>query len=97
MCDNPLETAPSLVTGPVLDLMHPALNDAWQINQSNQMCFIFDVVNPAQQFKRGTRYDDSDDDPFPEYDPNPEEDPNVTESDLTNGPKRRPYKPVSYR
>ena len=61
------------------------------------MCFIFDVVNPAKQFKRGTQHDDSDDDPFPEYDPNPEEDPNVTESDLPNGMHRQLYKPVPYK
>jgi len=56
------------------------------------MCYIFDTVNPAMQFKRGMAYDDEADD-FPEY--GPESSGDLTETDVAGSGlmpfKLRPY------
>lgn len=54
------------------------------------MAFIFDVVRPARQYKRGELYNEEDDLPSAVYDPSPEEDPNVTDSDDEDVPLK-PY------
>ena len=81
------------MTEPALDLVHPALSDAWIVHPKRENCIIFDVVNPVRQFKRGTVEDLAV--PFPSYDPNPEEDPNVVESDDGELPLQQycPYLP----
>ena len=61
----PNETTPGKITQPLAELIHPALTSSWTINPSMNMCFIFDVISPARQFKRGTKDDDSI--PFPAY------------------------------
>lgn len=87
---------PRLVSKPVEELVVPILKDSWAINRRNRMGLIFDVVNPARQFKRGAVYND--DDPpevmFAKYTPNRWEDKDVTEYD----PKavRKPYEPSYY-
>jgi hypothetical protein len=86
-------TDPQQVDHPVLDLIHPSLRHAWEVNKHRQMCLIFDCVNPVRQFKRGTVYDESDDHPFPRYSPSPEEDGNVTETDEAGG--TQPYNPIA--
>jgi hypothetical protein len=54
------------------------------------MCFIFDAITPARQFKRGMPYQA--DAEFPDYGPEPWVD--LTESDdPTTG--WMPYKPIS--
>jgi hypothetical protein len=45
------------------------------------MGLIFDAVNPARQFKRGTVFDPSANHPYPKYNPNSRDDPDVTEYD----------------
>jgi len=79
---NGEETDPTLVTWPVLELVHQSLTTAWAMEPYRRMCIRFDVVNPLMQFKRGSeRLTDDCNTPFPSYDPTPEEDPNVTEDD----------------
>jgi hypothetical protein len=58
------------------------------------MCLVFDCVNPARQFKRGTQYNSDDEDPFPEYNPDPDNDSEVTEDDDVGGTGQQPYLPV---
>ena len=82
---------PTLVDRPDTDVVDPALSRAWQINEHRQMCVIFDCVNPVRQFKRGTVYDETDPNTFPEYNPSPELDEDVTESD--EEATLRPYNP----
>jgi len=54
------------------------------------MCFIFDTISPARQFKRGMPFDE--DGEFPEY--AEEESGNVTETDDNLG--LMPYMPETY-
>lgn len=85
-------TDPEKVTEPVLDLVHRNLKNAWRINKNHSMCFIFDAVNPARQFKRGMLYNERSD--FPDYGPEPWDD--LTETD-TKAPGWMPYKPRVYK
>ena len=78
---------PTLVDRPVPDLVHPKLACAWKINKDNQMCLIFDVVNPVRKFKRDSVYNDADKNPFTEHD-----DPNLSETDAD--PPWKPAYPV---
>jgi hypothetical protein len=55
---------PSEVRRPVISLVDPALAAAWKVNQTHNMCFIFDSVSPARRFKRGMVFDEAAD--FPE-------------------------------
>ena len=85
-------TDPKLVFKPVLDIVTPALRNAWAINNNNKMSLIFDVINPVRKFKRGALYDDNKDNPYADYDPNHDEDPNVTETDEDGN--TQPYNPI---
>lgn len=87
-------TDPKLVTGPVLELVHPALTNAWSVNGKHKMETIFDSVNPVRQFKRDEKYDEEVDgeDAFADYDPSPESDSDVTDSDEDCDLK--PYLPI---
>lgn len=82
-----------MVVGPVEELVDEELANAWKVNRHNQMCFIFDVVNPARQFKRGMRYKEDQD--FADYGPDPWYD--LTEDDCKEGSGWTPYKPLSHR
>jgi hypothetical protein len=73
-----------------MELVHRNLGSAWKINRNHQMCYIFDAVVPARQWKRGTVY--TDDDPWAEYGPPPW--PDLTETDDKNTLK--PYYPRKY-
>ena len=86
---------PKRIIGPVPGLVCPALRNAWKINNFNSMGFIFDVINPARQFKRGMEYDEQSDSPYADYDPDPKNDPNVTETD--EDATTQPYNPKIYR
>jgi hypothetical protein len=66
--------------------------DAWKVNVDMPLCFIFDYISPARQFKRGEVFDEEG--PFAEYDPNPAHDPNVTETDKDG--TTLPYRPIDY-
>jgi len=45
-----------LVETPVMELVHPALANAWKIDNTKEICWIFDVTHPPRQFKRGVVY-----------------------------------------
>lgn len=87
-------TDPKRVIAPVLELIHPALRDAWKVNGTHKMETIFDSVNPVRQFRRGEIYDETAEDAFAEYEPSPESDPNLTESDEDCNLK--PYNPITF-
>jgi len=89
-------TDPKLVTGPVLNLVNPAMEHAWEVNNLNQMCFIFDYTSPCRRFKIGSLCDPVLEEPFPEYEPNRWEDPNVTETDRDEAPGLQNYYPEDY-
>ena len=74
------------VTEPVLSLVSKKLlRTGWKVNRHLQMCYIFDSVSPAQQWKRGTMY--TEDDPWATYGPGPPW-PDLTESDKTGTPQQ---------
>jgi hypothetical protein len=87
---EPGETTPSNVNQPVSTLVHPNLTSAWTINKAMPMCFIFDTVLPARQFKRGLVFSEDPDAPFPRHN---EVDPGeITETDMdeSSGPGLTP-------
>ncbi|KAF9787524.1 hypothetical protein BJ322DRAFT_1019924 [Thelephora terrestris] len=87
-------TDPKDVTGPVLELVDPALVKAWSIHNDNRMAIIFDAVNPVRQFQRGVPYNDraKPENAFAKYDPDPKEDLYVTEDEGDEDLK--PYEPI---
>ena len=87
-----LTTDPRKVDRPVDANVHPALTGAWQVNNLCSMAYIFDAVNPAMKFKRGTRFDP--DKRFPKY--RPEDSGDATETDAPS-PGLMPYMPETYR
>jgi hypothetical protein len=87
----PGEIAPANIVQPISGLVHPALLNAWTINKSVNMCFIFDAVSPARQFKRGVLFDE--DGTFPNY--NDEDLGDVTETDV-DLPGLMPFAPREY-
>ena len=54
--DYPTLTNPKEVDRPVIKMIHDNLTRAYRINRRLPMCFIFDHISPACQFKRGTTY-----------------------------------------
>ena len=66
---NPLQTDSSLVTGPVIEAVHERLHDAYRVHNNHEMCYIFDFVPPARQWKAGTEYSEKGNDV--EYGPAP--------------------------
>jgi len=85
-------TDPKKVDRPVNALVHPALINAWEINNQHSMPYIFDAVDPARKYKRSMRFDEDAD--CPVY--GSEDDGDVTE---TNGPPPglMEYMPHGYR
>lgn len=55
------------------------------------MCFLFDSVSPARQFKIGSKY--TDEDPFADYGPPPYGG-SITETDDDN--VLQPFYPIEY-
>ena len=82
----------SSVPRPVASLVHPNLvKISRKVYPAHQMCWIFDAVVPASQWKRGTIY--TDEDPWAEYGPSPW--PDLTEADERKLPQK-PYYPRLY-
>lgn len=54
-------TDPTKVDHPYIELVHPTLSNAWEINQQNSMPFIFDALSPARIFLPGTEYSENED------------------------------------
>jgi hypothetical protein len=46
-------------------MVHKSLEFAWTVNKALPMCFIFDTLSPARQFKQGMLWSDGDD--YPSY------------------------------
>jgi hypothetical protein len=44
---------PSIITGPVNDLVHPLMSKGWTIRPDHPMCFVFDSHSPARRFQPG--------------------------------------------
>jgi len=92
--DSGDETNPRVVKNleSVADLIHDDLrNIKWKLHKSHQMCFIFDYVTPARQWKRGTTYSEAD--PWVEYGKSPW--PDLTETEDEKKPQQ-PYYPVEH-
>ncbi len=89
------ETNPARVNQPISALVHNDLKNAWRINKALPMCFIFDAVSPACQFKRGMPF--TDDDAYPRY-PTKEDSDGADDITETDGdpPGWMPYKPRVY-
>jgi hypothetical protein len=91
-CDPaPDETTQANIIQPISGLVSPTLLNAWTINKSVNMCFVFDAVSPARQFKRGVLFDE--DGTFPDY--NDEDPGEVTETDV-DPPGLMPFEPREY-
>ena len=73
-------------------LVHENLASAWKIHKNNQMCYIFDYVNPVRQWKCGSKYTDKNS--WAEYGPGPPW-PDITESNERKHPQK-PYYPRAY-
>jgi hypothetical protein len=84
------ETAPTKIRQPISGLVHHSLTNAWEVNPDMKMCFIFDAVSPARQFKRGAKFSDSKQ--YPDYDDTRPGD--VTETDGKHF--WMPYMPRTY-
>ena len=83
---------PTVITGPVVRLVHPNLANAWEVYKDRKMCWIFDFVTPARQWKRGTKYTQKN--PWATYsDLQPDGD--ITESDAKKY-RQKPYFPLKY-
>jgi len=54
---------PGKVRWPIANLVSPALATAWKVYPKQKMCFIFDPVSTAHQFKQGMLYDEDSDFP----------------------------------
>lgn len=94
--DYSLTTNPSNVRGPVEDLVHASLEEAYRVRRVKfrSMPFIFDTYSPARLFKRGVVYNEDED--FPLHNGDPEEDSEATETD-TQPPGLMPYAPMPFR
>ena len=86
---------PTRVVGPVMELVCPALLNAWTINKSNSMAFIFDVVNPVRKFKRRVEFDEEIESPYAEYESDAGYDSDVTETDVDA--TTQPYNPIPHK
>lgn len=72
-----------------MSIVNENLADAWAVDNSHQMCFIFDRVNPARKFARDMHYNE--DIQFPDADPGGG---NVTETDMNDGIGLMPIRPI---
>ena len=83
---------PGYATTPDKTLVNKNLREAWRVHRTHQMCYIFDFVTPARQWKRNTVY--SEDDPWAKYGRGPPW-ADVTETDEKEH-SQQPYFPVDY-
>ena len=86
---NPLQTDSREVTGPVIEAINANLQNAYKIHKAHQMCYIFDFVTPARQWKTGTEY--TEDGPDADYGPQPW--PHLTEVEDKDGYELKSYYP----
>lgn len=87
----PQTTDPSEVREPVKKEVHRNLRTAWKVDTGHQMCYIFDSISPARQFKRGTPFDRNKE--FPGFGPYPWDD--LTDTDGED-PGWMPFAPVKH-
>src|SRR5579872_6383420 len=87
---DPKTRDPLSVDRPAPDFIDKGLREAWSINKTLPIAFIFDTHYPVRQFKKDMRYDDNR--RFPSY-VEPYDD--LTESD-TDGPGLMPFLPRKY-
>lgn len=85
-------TDPILVNKPVSGMVSTTMKNCWKVYNRASMCIIFDAVSPVRVFKKGTEYDDDDDDPFPIYDSRNDGDLTETDEDGTLSQ----YRPTAY-
>ena len=71
--------------------MHDHLSCAFAIENKNNMCFIFNVINPTHQFKIGSKYMEND--LCAEYGPGPYAG-IITNTDNDN--VLQPFYPIEY-
>ena len=87
------QTDPREVIEPVTKLIHISFAEVkWRLYTYHQMCWIFDSVSPARQWKRGTVY--TDEDPWAEYGDSPWSE--LTETDDPRAPQQ-PYCPREHK
>lgn len=89
---NPHETDLEVINQLILHLIHMKLKGAWEINNKQAMCFVFDATSLACLFKHGMKY--SDKSLFLTLSREELEAGNVTETDDTS-PGLMPYTPVA--
>ena len=90
--ESDYETDPQEVVEPVIDVMHEAFGEVqWKLHNKHQMCYIFDFMIPAMQWKRNTVY--SEEEPWVEYGPPPWDDLTETERD----PSQQVYYPIDHK
>ena len=81
----------SQVIHPVWPMVHGSMRRGWRINQSHDMCFIFDAVKPCKEFNGDMPFDPTQD--YPEL--GPENAHTVTDDD--HDPGLMPFAPVAYQ
>ena len=86
---------PTRVVAPVRNLVCPMLEQAWQVNNSNTMAFIFDVICPVREFKRGVEFDENSRHPYADYNSDSDNNSDVTQTDADT--KTQPYNPISHQ
>lgn len=90
--ESDYETDPQKAFEPVIDVMHVAFGEVqWKLHNKHQMCYIFDFVIPAMQWKRNTLY--SEEEPWAEYGPPPWDD--LTETE--RNPSQQMYYPIDHK
>ena len=85
------EAEPGKITQPISTIVHETLQNAWAINKNAHLAYLFDVVSPVRQFKRGMPFTEEGE--FPEYSEGTAGD--VTETD-DDPPGWMPYMPREY-
>jgi hypothetical protein len=90
---NANTTDRSKMVKPVMQHIHPSMLKAWAIYHYFQPCILFDAASPLRRFKRGTVFNEDDDDPYPDYHPRDEAE--ATETDEEG--VLQPYKPTDYK
>lgn len=85
-------TDPKKVDQPVMNIVNKNLTNAWKVDHSHNMCFIFDCVNPARRFARDMHYNE--DIEFPDANARGG---NVTETDMDDSIGLMPIRPMRVR
>lgn len=67
--DEESRTKPQAVNEPVMRFVDNSVRKVYKIHNKHQMCYIFDYITPARQWKHGTDYTEQH--PWAEYGPAP--------------------------